>query len=80
MPTDVSRIAESLITPEAAGAVDDHVGPESVDGMEKSSSIVTASNDQTASVWDIVTGEVVVTVRHDLELNSAVLRMPKSRA
>ena len=42
MPTDVSRIAESLITPEAAGAADDHVGPESLDGMEKSSSIVTA--------------------------------------
>ena len=56
---------------EAVGADEDHAGPESVVG-EISSAIVTASNDWTASVWDIETGEAVVTVRHDLDLNCAV--------
>ena len=40
--------------------------------MEKSSHMVTASNDRTASVWDITTVEAVATLTHDLEVNSAV--------
>ena len=39
--------------------------------MERSTRIVTASNDRTASVWDIASGEMTTTLKHDLEVNSA---------